>query len=173
MSKFLIGQGFDIHRLQSKEEYCQDCNQHRDLYIGGVVIEHAPYVALGHSDGDCLLHAIIDALLGAFALGDIGDMFSDQDNAYKDISSVFLLKEVLDKISSLNSQYQIVNIDSTIILESPKLADYKKMIANNIAKILNINNKQVNVKAKTNEKLDAIGDNRAISAQAVVLLEKI
>ncbi len=170
ITMYRIGQGFDIHQLMSKQDYKHQNNADRELILGGVVILGSQYVAVGHSDADCLLHAIVDALLGAAALGDIGQHFPDHDPKYKNIASSKLLEATYKKISSLG--YQIVNIDSTIVLEKPKLANFIEEIRINIASVLGIKNDIVNVKAKTNEKLDSIGSYEAISAQAVVLLCK-
>ncbi len=167
---YRFGQGFDIHKLMIKLDYKQKYNEDRELVLGGVIISDSDYVAVGHSDADCLLHAIIDALLGAIALGDIGQHFPDYDPKYKNIASSKLLEETYRKVSSLG--YKIVNIDSTVILEKPKLAPFIKEICINIASILEIQNDMVSVKAKTNEKLDSIGHCEAISAQAIVLLHK-
>ena len=167
---YRIGQGFDIHQLQLAQEYFMIYQQHKSLWLGGIKINDSPYIAIGHSDADCLLHAIIDALLGALSLGDIGQHFSDQDPKYKDVSSSLLLNMVYQKVVNLN--YQIVNIDSTIILESPRLTDFISTICQNIANILQLERDKVSVKAKTHEKLDSLGQNRAVSAQAIVFLTK-
>lgn len=153
-----IGTGFDTHRLA----------KNRRLIIGGVEIPSEKGL-LGHSDADVLLHAIIDGLLGAAALGDIGTHFPDSDPRYKGISSILLLKET----SSLLFQngYNIVNIDSTIIAQSPKMAPFIKEMQKNIAEALGISVDCVSVKAKTNEHMGFVGRLEGIEARAVVLIE--
>ena len=153
-----IGQGYDIHRLEAG----------RKLIIGGVEIPYEKGLS-GHSDADVLIHAIIDAIIGALALGDIGKFFPDTDNQYRDIDSRKLLRMVVEKIIS-DHAYTVNNIDSTIILEQPKLRDYIDQMRQNIASDLQINVGQVNIKAKTNEEIDTIGRGEAASAEAVVLL---
>jgi 2-C-methyl-D-erythritol 2,4-cyclodiphosphate synthase len=153
-----IGIGFDIHRTDKQ----------RKLVLGGIEIE-SEYGLAGHSDADVLIHAIIDAILGALGKGDIGEHFPDTDEQYKNISSVVLLENVKDMID--NEGMKIGNIDCNIILEKPKLSAYKQQIRDNLAEILNISTEFVNIKAKTNEKLGFIGNGEAVEAQAVVLLE--
>lgn len=151
---YRIGIGYDIHRLV----------EGRVLFIGGLEI---PYIKglLGHSDGDVLLHAICDALLGALALGDIGDHFPDTDPKYQGIKSGILLKETAGLIKEKG--FSIVNIDVVIIAQEPKLILFKKQIKNNIALILSIEPNAVSVKAKTNEGLDSAGNGEAIACYAV------
>lgn len=156
---FRIGQGFDLHRLVVG----------RKLILGGVEIPFEKGLA-GHSDADVLLHAIIDALIGAAALGDIGKLFPDNDNKFKDIDSKVLLKEVYQQISDLG--YQINNIDSTIILEQPKLRDHIDEMREIIAKLLDLRIDQISIKAKTSEKVGIVGRGEAAIAEAVVLLIK-
>lgn len=156
---FRIGQGFDLHRLVDG----------RKLILGGVEIPFEKGLA-GHSDADVLLHAIIDALIGAAALGDIGKLFPDNDSKFKDIDSKILLKEVYRQISDLG--YQINNIDSTIILEQPKLRDHIDIMRNVIAKLLDLRVDQISIKAKTSEEVGIVGRGEAAIAEAVVLLIK-
>lgn len=154
-----IGQGFDVHRLVSG----------RRLIIGGVEISYEMGL-LGHSDADVLVHALMDALLGAIGAGDIGAHFPDQDPDYKDIDSTILLQRVL---SLINDQgYQIANLDATIIAERPKLAGYIPQIRQRIADLARINMGQVSVKATTTEGLGFTGRGEGIGALAVVLLEQ-
>ncbi|MDQ5921609.1 MAG: 2-C-methyl-D-erythritol 2,4-cyclodiphosphate synthase [Pseudomonadota bacterium] len=155
---FRIGQGYDLHELVVG----------RKLILGGVEI---PYHLglLGHSDADVLLHAIIDALIGAVSWGDIGKLFPDTDNQYKDMSSRWLLKRAWTKIYT-ETGYSIGNIDSTIIIQAPKLRDHIDLMRANIAEDLDIDIGLVNVKAKTNEGMDAVGRGEAAIAHAVVLL---
>ena len=151
-----IGIGYDIHKL----------TEGRDLILGGVKI---PYELglLGHSDADVLTHAIIDAILGALALRDIGYHFPDTDPKYKNADSIELLKET----KKLIKDYEISNIDSNIICQKPKLMPYIEDMRKNIADALDIELNQISIKAKTNEKLDSVGSSIAISAQSVVLLQ--
>lgn len=155
-----IGQGYDVHRLV----------EGRKLILGGVEIPYEKGL-LGHSDADVLLHAVMDALLGAAALGDIGQHFPDSDERYKRISSVELLKEV-GKILQENG-YLIENIDSTVIAQRPKLLPYRPQMAKNIADALGIEPDQVSVKATTEEGLGFTGAGEGISAQAIALLSSV
>ena len=156
---FRIGQGFDLHRLVAG----------RKLILGGIEIPYE-YGLAGHSDADVLIHAIIDALIGAVALGDIGKLFPDNDSKFKDIDSKILLKKVYQQINELG--YQINNIDSTIILEQPKLRDYIDLMRASLAKVLDLRIDQISIKAKTSEKVGIVGRGEAAIAEAVVLLIK-
>ena len=152
-----IGQGYDVHRLV----------QDRPLILGGVEVPYEKGL-LGHSDADVLLHAVMDALLGAAALGDIGQHFPDTDPAYKGISSVELLKKVGELLDEKG--FVIENIDSTIIAQRPKLASYRPQMAANIADALHLDASRVSVKATTEEGLGFTGNGEGISAQAIALL---
>lgn len=154
-----IGLGYDVHKLVSD----------RKLILGGVEIPYE-YGLLGYSDADVLLHAIMDSLLGASALGDIGKHFSDTDPKYKGISSIALLKEV-GKLLYENG-YKISNIDSTIIAQKPKMAPHIPLMRKNIANALNIDVDQINVKATTEEGLGFTGEGLGISSQSICLLYK-
>ena len=154
-----IGQGFDIHKLV----------EGRKLILGGVEILHTKGL-LGHSDADVLIHAIIDALLGAMGFCDIGTFFPDTDKKYKDADSSKLLADVVDMMKK--EKYEIINIDSTIITEEPKLKSYIPQMKEKLSKILETDVSQIAVKAKTMEGLDAVGRGEGIIAQAVVLLNK-
>ena len=152
-----IGLGYDLHRLVPN----------RKLIIGGVVI---PY-HLGeeaHSDGDVLIHALIDALFGALALGDIGTHFPPNDNKWKDISSLILLEECYKLVK--RQGYSIKNIDCTVILERPKIKPYVLKITQKLSNILNIEQNQISIKGKTKEGVDSVGKNRAIEAHVIALL---
>ena len=153
-----IGQGYDIHRLK----------EGRRLVLGGVEIP-AEKGCLGHSDGDVLIHAIIDAILGSLCLGDIGNWFPDTSAEFKDIDSRILLQRVMS--SPDLKEWGIVNIDSTIITEKPKLAPHMWAMSESIAELLRTSVENVSVKAKTNEQLGEIGQGNAIAAQAVVLIK--
>ena len=157
---FRVGLGYDIHKLV----------EDRPLIIGGIEIPHTKGL-LGHSDADVLIHAIIDALLGALALDDIGTLFPDTDPKYKDIDSTILLKHVYELIQSKG--YKIVNIDSNIIAQAPKMMPYIPKMKEVLCKILNTNPDDFSIKAKTKEKLDAVGQKLAIESNAVVLLESM
>lgn len=154
-----VGQGYDIHQLAPN----------RKLMLGGVEVPH-DLGCLGHSDADPLLHALIDALFGAAALGDIGRHFPDTDPAYKGVSSIELLKSA--KVRIEKAGFSIVNVDSTIIAQAPKLAGFIGKMRGTIAGALEISSSRINVKAKTNEKMDSLGQQQAIAAMAVVLLIK-
>ncbi|NLW91884.1 MAG: 2-C-methyl-D-erythritol 2,4-cyclodiphosphate synthase [Syntrophomonadaceae bacterium] len=155
-----VGTGYDVHRLV----------EGRLLIIGGVKIPYHKGL-LGHSDADVLLHAICDALLGAAAQGDIGLHFPDSDERYKDISSLVLLSKVGEILH--RRDYRIGNIDSTVVAQEPRLSPYMHQMRENIAQALNITLEQVNVKATTTEGLGFEGSGEGISAQAIVLLERI
>ena len=155
---FRIGQSSDIHILVKD----------RDLILGGVKIEHELGL-LGHSDADCLLHAIAESIIGAMGLGDLGTFFPDNDPKYKDMSSLKILEEV-NKIM-INNKYRICNIDSIILIQRPKMAPHIPQMRKNISDILNINIEQVNVKATTGEKIGFVGREEGVNAQAVCLLE--
>ncbi len=158
--KYRIGIGYDIHRLV----------EGRELIIGGVKITHEKGL-LGHSDADVLVHAIIDALLGAVALDDIGTLFPDTDPQYKDADSMLLLRNVYKKVQK--EGYSIGNIDSNIIAQSPKMMPYIPKMKEALANLLGLEPNDISIKAKTKEKLDAVGESKAIEANAIVLLEKI
>ena len=155
-----VGMGYDVHKLV----------EGRDLILGGVKIPHTLGL-LGHSDADVLLHAIMDALLGAAALGDIGKHFPDTDPEYKGISSLKLLAHVGELIAQKG--YAIENIDATVIAQKPKLRPYIDEMEKNIAKTLGISEDQVNVKATTEEGLGFTGNESGISAQAIAGLTGI
>ena len=154
-----IGHGYDVHRL----------TEGRDLILGGVKIPYEKGL-LGHSDADVLLHAVMDALLGAAALGDIGRHFPDTDPAYKGIDSRKLLREVAEKIDAAG--YRVENLDVTVIAQRPKLKDHIPAMEENIASDLHIGIDQVNVKATTEEKLGFTGDGSGMACHAVCLLEE-
>lgn len=152
-----IGQGFDVHQLVPE----------RSLVLGGVTIPYE-FGLLGHSDADVLIHAIMDALLGAVGAGDIGRHFPDNDQVYRDIQSTDLLKKVMHIVSE--SGFSIVNIDATIIAERPKLAGYIPEMRQNLAKIAETDPTRINIKATTTEGLGFSGRGEGIAALAVVLL---
>ncbi|MDR0996574.1 MAG: 2-C-methyl-D-erythritol 2,4-cyclodiphosphate synthase [Zoogloeaceae bacterium] len=154
---FRVGQGYDVHALVTG----------RPLILGGVEIPFAKGLQ-GHSDADALLHALIDALLGAAALGDIGQHFADTDPAFAGADSRHLLRRALAKVQAAG--FAVVNADTTLIAQAPKLAPWIPAMRQNLAADLGLPESRVNVKAKTNEKLGYLGRSEAIEAQAVVLL---
>ncbi len=156
---FRIGFGNDIHRLVAG----------KPLILGGVTIP-SEKGAEGHSDADALLHAVTDAILGALALGDIGSHFSDKDERWKDANSLIFLAEAVGMMKE--NGFEVVNLDSTISLEKPKLRPFIQAMRENLSRSLEIEINCVSVKAKTGEKIDAIGENRAIKAEVVILLQK-
>ncbi len=157
---FRIGQGYDVHRLV----------ENRPLILGGVKIEYEKGL-LGHSDADVLTHAVMDALLGAAALGDIGKMFPDTDERWRGADSLELAKAVAARLTSKG--YRIVNVDSTVVAQAPKLAPHIDIMRENIATALGISTDCVSVKATTEEKLGFTGNGDGISAQAIALIEII
>jgi 2-C-methyl-D-erythritol 2,4-cyclodiphosphate synthase len=156
---YRIGMGIDFHQLK----------EGRDLWIGGVKIPHTKG-AVGHSDADVLLHAICDALLGALCLGDIGVHFPDTDTAYKNIDSKILLERTVALIK--NEGYSVVNIDTTLCLEEPKIKPYTEQMRKVIAGIAGITEKDLSIKATTTEQMGFVGRGEGLVAQAVVLLKK-
>ncbi len=152
-----VGLGYDVHKFEAD----------RELILGGVKIDYE-YGLLGHSDADVLLHAIMDSLLGAAGMGDIGRHFSDKDPKYKGISSMKLLEEVRHKIVD----YDIINIDSVVICQAPKLMNYIPQMEENIARVLDIEVSRVNVKATTTERLGFAGRKEGIASEAICLLSK-
>ena len=155
-----VGMGYDVHRLV----------EDRKLIIGGVEIPYEKGL-LGHSDADVLIHAIIDGMLGALALDDIGTLFPDTDPKYKDIDSTLLLKNVYKLVQ--DKGYKIVNIDSNIIAQAPKMMPYIPKMKEVLCEILDIPLSDLSIKAKTKEKMDAVGQKLAIEANAVVLLANV
>jgi 2-C-methyl-D-erythritol 2,4-cyclodiphosphate synthase len=156
---FRIGFGIDFHQMVEE----------RDLWIGGVKIPHHKG-AKGHSDADVLLHAICDAMLGALSLGDIGVHFPDTDAAYKDIDSKILLQRTFELIAAKG--YKVVNVDSSLCLEAPKIKPYVNSMQETIASILQVDVSDVSVKATTTEKMGFVGREEGLVAYATVLLEK-
>lgn len=154
-----VGSGYDVHRLV----------EGRSLILGGVDIPYAKGL-LGHSDADVLVHAVIDALVGAMGMGDIGRHFPDGDDKYKNIDSMVLLKAVVTMLKKYG--YRVVNIDSTIVAQQPKLAPYTEKMRKRIAHVLEIEPSRVNIKAKTEEGLGFTGNEEGISAQAVCLIDE-
>lgn len=160
MTGLRIGHGYDVHRL----------TEGRRLILGGVEVPYEKGL-LGHSDADVLTHAVMDALLGAAALGDIGKLFPDTDAAYAGISSILLLERVAERLREAG--YAVVNLDATILAQAPKLAPYRERMRENLARALSLDTSRVSVKATTEEGLGFTGEGLGIAAHAVALLEKI
>ena len=160
MTNLRIGHGYDVHRL----------TEGRELILGGVSVPYEKGL-LGHSDADVLTHAVMDALLGAAALGDIGGLFPDTDAAYAGISSLLLLERVAERLREAG--YAVVNIDATILAQAPKLAPYRERMRERLARALGLDVSRVSVKATTEEGLGFTGEGLGIAAHAVALLEKI
>lgn len=159
MNTLRIGHGIDVHAFEAGDH----------LTLGGVKI---PF-RLGlraHSDGDVIIHALVDALLGASALGDIGQHYADTENRWEKVDSRFFLRETVQKLHKLN--FCINNVDITLLAETPKLHPYRKTIQTNLANDMQIDNSQVNIKATTTEKLGFLGNNEGIAATAIVLIQK-
>lgn len=155
-----IGHGYDIHIF----------DEDRPLYIGGIKIRDNNGL-LGHSDADVLIHAIMDSLLGAAGLRDIGYYFPDTDDKYKGVDSKVLLMEVMRMIS--DEGFKIANIDATVVMEKPKLKDYIMPIREKLAEVMGISLSSINVKATTNEKQDAVGEGKAVEVFSVALIEEV
>ena len=153
------GLGFDVHRLVPNKK----------LYLGGIKIP-SHLGTLGHSDGDPVLHAVTDAILGACSMGDIGEKFSDKKQKFKNIRSTILLKEIIKQTEI--SGFLINNLDINIITQKPKIHKYKKKITNCIAKICKISTSQINIKGKTTEKLGLIGKEKAIACEVIASVIK-
>ena len=159
MTNLRIGHGYDVHRLV----------RGRPLVLGGVVIPWEQGLD-GHSDADVLTHAVMDALLGAVAAGDIGKLFPDDDAAYRNISSMLLLRRVAAYLAQFG--YQVVNIDATLIAQAPKVAPYREVMRQNMADALGVNVTQISIKATTEEHLGFTGSGEGLAAHAVALVEK-
>jgi len=158
-----IGHGYDIHRLEADETG-------KGLVLGGVPIAFDKKF-IAHSDGDVAIHALIDALLGAAALGDIGQHFPDTDQQYKDMDSTLLLNKVVDKLK--NMKYVVNNVDLTIIAQKPKLVGHLRCMTEVLSELLGISTNDLNIKAKTNEQCDSIGRLESIAVFAVVTIRSI
>ena len=160
MTNFRIGQGYDVRRLA----------EGRALILGGVAIPYEQGLD-GHSDADVLTHAIMDALLGAAGLGDIGKLFPDTEERYRGISSLLLLRKVGELLKIKG--WQVVNLDSTIVAQAPKISPYREAMRRNLAEALGIDEASVSVKATTEERLGFTGDGSGMAAQAIALIEKV
>lgn len=159
MNDIRIGHGYDVHRLDKR----------RKLILGGVTIQHTQGL-LGHSDADVLVHAVMDSLLGAVGIGDIGVHFSDNDNNYKDANSIELLKKVIKLVSEQG--YKVNNIDCTILAQEPKLRPYIEEMTENIAEACDVTIQHINIKATTEEHLGFTGEQLGIASHAVCTIIK-
>lgn len=159
MTKLRIGQGYDVHRL----------TQGRALILGGVTVPYEKGL-LGHSDADVLTHAVMDALLGAAGLGDIGKLFPDTDAQYQGVSSLLLLRRVGETLRE--ADWTVVNVDATLVAQAPKIAPYRERMRRNLAEALGVEPEQIGVKATTEEGLGFTGDGSGMAAMAIALLEK-
>ena len=157
---FRIGHGFDLHRLEPGHK----------LIVGGVHLEH-DRGCVAHSDGDVVYHAVVDAILGALGQDDIGMLFPDNDASWKNADSRIFMEEAVKRMKATG--YAVGNLDITVILQRPKLSPHKTAVRNNLASLLGCDLSQVNVKGKTHEKVDALGENRAIACHVVVLLQAV
>ncbi len=160
-----IGHGYDLHRL----EPIAPAGHGRPMVLGGVRLEH-DRGPVGHSDGDALLHAATDAILGALALPDIGQLFPDNDAKWEGAESRVFLERAAQEMTSRG--WRVVNLDATVVLERPKLSPHKEKMRENLAAMLGVEVERVNVKGKTHEKVDAVGEGWAVEVHCVVLLEK-
>ncbi len=156
---YRIGHGFDLHRLEPGLK----------LIVGGIHLEHDKGCA-AHSDGDVVYHSVVDALMGALAMDDIGQLFPDNDPKYKGADSIIFLNEAVKRVAQAG--YKVGNIDVTVILQRPKISPHKIKIRENLAKALGIDLTQVNLKGKTHEHVDSLGENRSIACHVVALLYK-
>ena len=165
INSFRIGEGYDVHRLVTN----------RDLILGGVKIDYE-FGLLGHSDADVLIHSIIDSILGAAGLGDIGKFFPDTEKEFEGISSLILLERVKKIISDeniINKKFEIINIDSTIICERPKLRPYIDEMRKKISNSLELNIDRINIKATTEEGLGFTGEKKGIASRSICLIREI
>ena len=159
MSNFIIGHGYDVHKLEDGKKFI----------IGGIEIEHYKG-SVGHSDADVVIHVICDALLGALSLGDIGKHFPDTDDKYKGIDSKILLQKVMKLVQE--EKYQISNVDVTILLQKPKLRNYIDSMRDTLSNIMKINKSQISVKATTTEGLGFVGREEGVAAHCVCILKQ-
>lgn len=158
MNGIRVGHGYDLHRLEAGS----------GVVLGGVKIQ-CNYRLIAHSDGDVLIHALCDALLGAAAMGDIGKLFPDTDPRFENADSRQLLREVVDRIRS--ATFEICNVDLTLVAQTPRVSPYTDQMCIGLAEVMQVDRSQVNIKATTNEGLDAVGRKEAIAAHAVALIQ--
>lgn len=162
---FRVGHGYDLHRLEVQPP----SGSGRPFILGGVRLEHT-HGPVSHSDGDALLHAITDALLGALARPDIGQLFPDTDPRHESRDSAEFLAEAVRLVE--RDGWRIANVDATVILERPKLSPHKEAMRSNVARLLGLPVERVNIKGKTHEKVDAVGEGRAVEVHVVTLLTR-
>lgn len=161
---YRIGHGYDLHRLEPRPP----AGKGRRLILGGVAFPDHPLGPISHSDGDAVYHAVTDAILGALALPDIGQLFPDDDPRHESADSAVFVKAAADRLAAFG--YILGNIDITLICEGPKISPHKQQMIENIARLLHCESAQINLKGKTHEKVDAVGEGRAVEVHAVVLL---
>ena len=161
---YRVGHGFDLHRLESTAEFPE-----LKLILGGIEVPH-DRGCVAHSDGDVLLHCVVDAITGALGLPDIGQLFPDNDPKWKGQTSDVFIYEAIRLMKEAG--YELGNIDCTLIAQRPKISPHKEKIKKNLAKLLDVHESVVNVKAKTHEKVDSLGENRSIACHTVVMLIK-
>lgn len=166
---YRIGHGYDLHRLEPRPTSPGPGSKVRPLIVGGVVLD-SPVGPVAHSDGDVLYHAVVDALLGALALPDIGQLFPDNAAENDGRDSADFMTAAMHRVSL--ARYRVVNLDATVVLEKPRIGPVKDQIRQNIARLLGVGVDAINVKGKSHEKVDAVGEGRAIEAHVVVLLER-
>jgi 2-C-methyl-D-erythritol 2,4-cyclodiphosphate synthase len=166
---FRIGHGYDLHRLEPFPTPPPAGSRVRPLIVAGVVLE-SPVGPVAHSDGDVLYHAVVDALLGALAMPDIGQLFPDNAAENDGRNSEDFVREAIKRV--FLERYRVVNLDATVILEKPRIGPHKDTMRLNLARLLNVHPSCINVKGKSHEKVDAVGEGRAIEAHVVVLLER-
>ncbi len=160
---YRIGHGVDVHR------FADDIDKEKPLKLAGIIISEK-YSLLAHSDGDVILHAICDAILGASAKGDIGDHFPDSDPGYRGIDSSKLLKDVLSLVSEIN--FEIVNLDITVLAEAPKLSPFRQKMVDNLCCLIGLDSSRCNLKATTTEGLGYLGRNEGIACHCVILMKQ-
>ena len=165
VSAFLVGHGYDLHRLEPVSPE----GGGRPFVLGGIRIAH-DRGPVGHSDGDALAHAVTDAILGALGLEDIGQLFSDSDPRWENAESSIFLAEACRLMRERG--FEIVNLDATVVLERPKIGPHKEEVRGSLARLLDVEPGRVNVKGKTHEKVDAIGEGRAVEVHVIALLQK-
>jgi len=163
-SPYRIGHGYDLHRLEPRPP----AGKGRLLILGGVRFDQHPAGPISHSDGDAVYHAVTDAMLGALGLPDIGQLFPDDDPRHESADSAIFIRAAADRIGAAG--YAVINLDITVICEKPKLGPHKQEMIANIARLVGCGESQVNLKGKTHEKVDAVGEGRAVEVHAVALL---
>lgn len=168
---YRIGHGYDLHRLEPRPSTQHPQGKGRPLILGGVRFDEHPMGPISHSDGDAVYHAVTDAILGALGLPDIGQLFPDDDPRNESADSATFLREAASRAAAAG--FAVSNIDITLICEKPKVSTLKTQMIANIARLLNVDARQVNLKGKTHEKVDAVGEGRAVEVHVVALLARV